>query len=794
MLLMQAQENRVVLDEEQLMFITGGQDNVVDEDVDEPPIQDLALNVDNVFQADDYDAFDSDIDEAPTAQTMFMENLSSADHVYDEASPSYDSDILSEATQCVSANEQNKVVNASLTAELARYKEQVELELHSVKLQLNSTINHNKSMVAEVTSLKKDFKQKENKYLEEFLDMKALKEKVKDRLFKQDQSLQTVHMLCKPKPHYDEQRKVIPFFKTIKEHSEGIQKALINEIKEMKEVFDQMEAEVDQNVVDKKCDEIERKNLLNENKNLITKCLSKEVFYTATESVLTVSRFSNMHDAFTTAHKRIAKLEAENSNLTHKIQNDDLNENDKNIFPNLREADPILDFKALDSQSKDLNAKVNALQDLNERLRAENEKIKEKTKCVTMLDPVKPKVLAPGMYAIDVEPIPPRNRNNREVHLDYLKHLKESVETLREIVEEARAEKPLDSSLAYACLYTKHSQELLEYVIGTCLKDFNKRDRKIATAPLIRKKRVTFLEPCETSTHNTQTHVDQQKMKKTNEPGIPFTRVKVKHLKFVKKPPVKKVWRVKQVKQVWQATRKLFVGYQWKPTRRKFTLGEQCPLTRFTKSKVVPVNQPENVHTSESVITERFSDTSQKQLARTPTDIRDPTYQTLHTRLFLNAGRTDRPLVFGLRLLKKRDGESLTTQEFREKVNRDSSSEGSGIIPKVLDEPKDNSEVTEKQAGNVQTSLTLSSAKLEIQSMVDVPIHQEDPAVQRTPLIDTVTSMVADKTTSTPTPPTTQAQVQMCSTSCWKDSQENLESFVGERLRDVDYGLIQRLE
>ncbi|GKA63118.1 hypothetical protein Tco_0762724 [Tanacetum coccineum] len=63
-------------------------------------------------------------------------------------------------------------------------------------------------MVEEVTSLKKDFKQKENKYLEEFLDMKALKEKVEDRLFKQDQSLQTVHMLCKPKPHYDEQKKV----------------------------------------------------------------------------------------------------------------------------------------------------------------------------------------------------------------------------------------------------------------------------------------------------------------------------------------------------------------------------------------------------------------------------------------------------------------------------------------------------------------------------------------------------------------------------------------------------------
>nr|GEX89231.1 Gag-Pol polyprotein [Tanacetum cinerariifolium] len=42
-------------------------------------------------------------------------------------------------------------------------------------------------------------------------------------------------------------------------------------------------------------------------------------------------------------------------------------------------------------------------------------------------------------YAIDVEPIPSRIRNNREVNLDYFKHLKESVETLRDIVDEAKA-------------------------------------------------------------------------------------------------------------------------------------------------------------------------------------------------------------------------------------------------------------------------------------------------------------------------------------------------------------------
>nr|GEW92098.1 hypothetical protein [Tanacetum cinerariifolium] len=63
-------------------------------------------------------------------------------------------------------------------------------------------------MVEEVTFLKKDFKQKENKYLEDFLDMKFLKEKVEDRLIKQEQSLQIVHMLCRPNPYYNELNKV----------------------------------------------------------------------------------------------------------------------------------------------------------------------------------------------------------------------------------------------------------------------------------------------------------------------------------------------------------------------------------------------------------------------------------------------------------------------------------------------------------------------------------------------------------------------------------------------------------
>ncbi|GKD25111.1 hypothetical protein Tco_1231325 [Tanacetum coccineum] len=103
-------------------------------------------------------------------------------------------------------------------------------ELHTVQMQLCSTLRHYKSKTKEVTILKKDFKQKKDKNIEEFLDIKKLKEKVEDRLFKQDQSVQMVHMLCKPKPFYDEKKKEAIAYKTplCLTHAKQVQSALYN--------------------------------------------------------------------------------------------------------------------------------------------------------------------------------------------------------------------------------------------------------------------------------------------------------------------------------------------------------------------------------------------------------------------------------------------------------------------------------------------------------------------------------------------------------------------------------------
>ncbi|GJY24514.1 retrovirus-related pol polyprotein from transposon TNT 1-94 [Tanacetum coccineum] len=504
---------------------------------------------------------------------------------------------------------------------------------------------------------------------------------------------------------------VIPFFNLLKEHFEGIQKSLVTEVRAMKAVFENLEAEVDQNETDLRSGEIERKNLLITNENLVAECLSKDVFYTATDSVLNVSRFSDMHDAFTSAQKRIADLESENFNLRNKIQNDDhdsmikyfsklevehfnlhlkyqnlkerfgnrkpvtssdapsfdslfvigkLNEQIQSRGNTIRElkekisrltkknsdVDPTFDLKALVSQNKDLTAKLNALYDLNKCYKEENAKVKQhykelydsikitraktteqnnsllseianlkaqlkdNSKYVTIPDS-KPKVLAPGRYPIDVEPIPPRLRKNREVHLHYIKHLKENVETLREIVEDAKVERPLDTSLASACRYAKHSQELLEYVIGTCPKDFSPRDKQNPSTNSLRKERVTFDKPCETSTHNTPPQVEHQKINSTNAPGIPSTGVKGASAASRSKPrsntkkdrtlPAKSA--LKQVeahsrmnksneKQKNCVNSSISYKRTWRPTGRLLPLGDQWPLTRNTSPpKVRPIKQ-----------------------------------------------------------------------------------------------------------------------------------------------------------------------------------------------------------
>nr|GFB66745.1 hypothetical protein [Tanacetum cinerariifolium] len=58
-------------------------------------------------------------------------------------------------------------------------------------------------------------------------------------------------------------------------------------------------------------------------------------------------------------------------------------------------------------------------------------------------------------HKVDVALLVPKLHKNRTAHTDYIRHTQEEAATLREIVESERLLSPLNTSLAYACKYTR---------------------------------------------------------------------------------------------------------------------------------------------------------------------------------------------------------------------------------------------------------------------------------------------------------------------------------------------------
>ncbi|GKE59920.1 hypothetical protein Tco_1510287, partial [Tanacetum coccineum] len=76
--------------------------------------------------------------------------------------------------------------------------------------------------------------------------------------------------------------------------------------------------------------------------------------------------------------------------------------------------------------------------------------------------------IAPGIYKLDPVTLAPKDKNNRETHIYYIKHTMEQAVILMKIVEQAKSLNPLDSASYSACKYVKLIQELLGYVRDTC--------------------------------------------------------------------------------------------------------------------------------------------------------------------------------------------------------------------------------------------------------------------------------------------------------------------------------------
>ncbi|GJR20000.1 retrovirus-related pol polyprotein from transposon TNT 1-94 [Tanacetum coccineum] len=215
--------------------------------------------------------------------------------------------------------------------------------------------------------------------------------------------------------------------------------------------------------------------------------------------------------------------------------------------------------------------------------------------------------IAPGMFKIYLEPLAHRLLNNREAHIDYLKHTQEQADILQGLVESSKtpdSNTPVFSSTGLKCSTSTCRTQ------PTC----NKKNDRISQTP--------------SSNLKNKVEVQRRRVKsksnKKNRVKDPICDANVKHtmlnanselicvkcnqcmfdanhdacfLKFMNDMNVRsksKSAKKREHLNIGKPTGKVFteVRHKWKPTRRLFTIvGNSCPLTRITPKKIVHLKE-----------------------------------------------------------------------------------------------------------------------------------------------------------------------------------------------------------
>nr|GEU75825.1 reverse transcriptase domain-containing protein [Tanacetum cinerariifolium] len=610
----------------------------------------LLVQAQEAGQTDDLDAFDSYCDEAPCAKAVLMANLSS-----------YDSPVISEN------------VNESLAAELERYKEQVRIfeerqkvdlndhekfiesqindmihnknakfstfqkEIDTMKFSLSKLIKENESLMTTIAVLKKQTKEKEDKYIVETIDLEKQKKELENIVFKVGQFAQTMHMLTKIQVFYDDTHKQArgyqnPFYlkkaqrikptlydgtmisrkhdvifvvdseETLILAEENFDNGLHNEINEVKTVFNQMEDVVEQYSVDKKCFEMQKKELLLENDRLLELIISQDLMYTAVNSLKVIDECESLRKDYCEEYNRNLTLEAELSKMNElskkysRLQNHCISlelklQQNKERFQN----NSNLDDLALNENFviNDLKAQLQAKASSISKLRAHIATIKGKNVSENNVHVNNAYVIALGMFKLDLEPLSYRLKNNREAHEDYIQNTKEHTDTLRRVVEQARKQHPRVIASTSAS--------------GSQSKNDTKKNRITPAASSNKKNKAVEVHPRKVmSSSNKRNHVSlcntnfKHVVKDVNSKFVCSTcngclfssnpdKCVVTYINDVNKRAKSESDKSKQME--WKPTSKVFtsVRHMWLLIGGTFIInGAKCLMTRITSNPIVP--------------------------------------------------------------------------------------------------------------------------------------------------------------------------------------------------------------
>nr|GFA53720.1 hypothetical protein [Tanacetum cinerariifolium] len=247
---------------------------------------------------------------------------------------------------------------------------------------------------------------------------------------------------------------IIPFVKNLKELFTSFDQRLIDEVTEVQNIFKQIELAVEQHCAEKTKFQTKMENVLKENDRLLTQALSAEIVNIVVHDYVNVDCLNMdacVHCVATESEVKLDFIKKECYEMllqqyhileTHCISLEVNNQLNREIFqrdtvsssksaPTFAELFEINELKA-QIQEKDI-----VILKLKEKLKSFSGDVKERK------------------VEREVKEIETQN-----LELDHKAHSRRSG-TLREIVESERLLSLLNTSLAYACKYTRRIQELL---------------------------------------------------------------------------------------------------------------------------------------------------------------------------------------------------------------------------------------------------------------------------------------------------------------------------------------------
>ncbi|GJW24158.1 putative reverse transcriptase domain-containing protein [Tanacetum coccineum] len=214
---------------------------------------------------------------------------------------------------------------------------------------------------------------------------------------------------------------------------------LLNEVTEVQTVCNQMEAAVQQYFVNKQCFEIQKKHFLIENDQLFDQIISQDIVNIVVNSSVDMHTSVNVN--------------------SHVVMIDSVNYVEK--------CNKCLELKAELFKQHNMVLVITALKNNLRKLKGND--IVDNAAQVSNAT-----TIASGIYKLNPVTLAPKDKNNRETHIYYLKHTMEQAAILREIVEQAKSLNPLNN---------------------TCPDIHKPSEKLVAVTPINKKKTVRFAEP-----------------------------------------------------------------------------------------------------------------------------------------------------------------------------------------------------------------------------------------------------------------------------------------------------------